>query len=77
MQPYVFENLPPEFDRLKFQSAILRPITERLLRSVQLSHGMRVLDLGSGVGDVALLAAEQVGPSGDVVGVDRDPRSVT
>ena len=73
---YVFENLPPEFDRLKFQSAILRPITERLLRSVELSEGMRVLDLGSGVGDVALLAAERVGPSGAVVGIDRDPRSV-
>lgn len=73
---YVFENLPPEFERLKFQSAILRPITERLLRSVELSGGMRVLDLGSGIGDVALLAAERVGPSGAVVGIDRDPRSV-
>ena len=31
---------------------------------------MRVLDVGSGVGDVALLAAELVGPSGSVVGTD-------
>jgi ubiquinone/menaquinone biosynthesis C-methylase UbiE len=34
---------------------------------------MRVLDVGSGLGDVAFLAAELVGPSGHVVGVDRSP----
>lgn len=31
---------------------------------------MKVLDLGSGAGDVALLAADLVGPRGHVVGVD-------
>jgi SAM-dependent methyltransferase len=34
---------------------------------------MSVLDLGSGVGGVSLLAAEIVGPRGRVTGVDRDP----
>jgi SAM-dependent methyltransferase len=34
-------------------------------------EGMRVLDVGSGVGDVALLAAELVGEAGVVVGTDR------
>jgi SAM-dependent methyltransferase len=33
---------------------------------------VRVLDLGSGVGDVVLLAADIVGPGGRVVGLDRD-----
>jgi ubiquinone/menaquinone biosynthesis C-methylase UbiE len=37
---------------------------------------MRVLDLGAGSGDVAFLVAEAVGPSGSVVGVDREERSV-
>jgi SAM-dependent methyltransferase len=32
---------------------------------------MRVLDVGSGAGDVAFLAAELVGETGEVVGVDR------
>jgi SAM-dependent methyltransferase len=32
---------------------------------------MRVLDVGSGVGDVALLASELVGETGEVIGVDR------
>ena len=31
---------------------------------------MRVLDVGSGAGDVTLLLAELVGPQGRVVGVD-------
>ena len=35
------------------------------------------MDLGSGVGDVALLAARLVGPSGEVVGVEFDSRSIS
>jgi ubiquinone/menaquinone biosynthesis C-methylase UbiE len=34
--------------------------------------GMRVLDLGCGMGDVALLAAGLVGTTGHVTGIDRD-----
>src|SRR5262245_58518228 len=37
---------------------------------------MRVLDLGSGAGDVALLVGELVGPTGSVLGLDRSPQSV-
>jgi SAM-dependent methyltransferase len=37
---------------------------------------MRVLDVGSGMGEVALLAAEMVGPQGEVVGTDRVPEIV-
>jgi ubiquinone/menaquinone biosynthesis C-methylase UbiE len=32
---------------------------------------MRVLDVGSGAGDVAFLAAALVGAAGEVVGIDR------
>lgn len=35
--------------------------------------GMKVLDVGSGAGDVALLVADLVGQSGSVIGVDIDP----
>jgi ubiquinone/menaquinone biosynthesis C-methylase UbiE len=37
---------------------------------------MRVLDLGSGAGDVAMLAARLVGSDGEVVGVERDAGAV-
>jgi phospholipid N-methyltransferase len=35
-----------------------------------ITTGMRVLDLGSGAGDVAFLTAEMVGPTGEVIGID-------
>jgi ubiquinone/menaquinone biosynthesis C-methylase UbiE len=37
---------------------------------------MKVLDIGSGVGDVSLLAARMVGSDGSVLGVDRTSSSV-
>ena len=37
---------------------------------------MRVLDIGSGMGDVAIIAAELVGPTGSVVSIDIDQASV-
>ena len=36
----------------------------------------RVLDLGSGVGDVALAVANRVGPTGSVLGIDRSPSAL-
>jgi cyclopropane fatty-acyl-phospholipid synthase-like methyltransferase len=42
--------------RLQTQAKILRPITERLLRSAGIRPGMRVLDLGTGAGDAAMTA---------------------
>ncbi len=47
-------------------------MTERLLIDAGLGPGMRVLDVGCGRGDVALLAATLVGAQGEVVGIDRD-----
>jgi SAM-dependent methyltransferase len=58
------------------QAAILRTITERLLQSTGIGSGMRVLDLGCGAGDVLMLAAELVDPSGSVVGIDRSPQVI-
>ena len=58
------------------QGRVLRPYTEKFFRSAGISPGMRVLDLGSGVGDVALLVADIVGPGGRVVGLDRDPAAL-
>ena len=70
---YVLGRSPEEYARLTLQARILRPHTERFFRAAGLAPGMRVLDLGCGMGDVAMLAADIVGPSGHVVGIDRDP----
>jgi ubiquinone/menaquinone biosynthesis C-methylase UbiE len=69
--PYILGHSPDEVRRLTVQAAALKPITERLLREAGLAAGMRVLDLGCGTGDVAILAAKLVGPKGAVVGIDR------
>jgi 2-polyprenyl-3-methyl-5-hydroxy-6-metoxy-1,4-benzoquinol methylase len=66
-----------EFRRLKFQGELFRDFTEDFLRRAGLAPGMRVLDIGCGVGDVSLLAAEFVGPSGAVFGIDRSKEAIT
>jgi 2-polyprenyl-3-methyl-5-hydroxy-6-metoxy-1,4-benzoquinol methylase len=73
---YVLGSRDAEHDRLIRQAARLAPITERLFREAGIGPGQRVLDLGSGVGDVTMLVARLVGPSGEVVGVERDSRSI-
>ena len=65
-----------EQDRLIRQAAIITPITERLFREAGIRSGQRVLDLGSGMGDVAMMVARLVGPSGKVIGVERDANSI-
>jgi ubiquinone/menaquinone biosynthesis C-methylase UbiE len=73
---YVLGHSESEIRRLISQAAIVRPITERLLRTAGVGRGMRVLDLGCGAGDVSMLAAALVGPSGSVIGIDRSPQVV-
>jgi len=65
-----------EHERLLRQAVWVAPHTEHLFRSAGIGPGQRVLELGSGLGDVALIAARLVGASGEVVGVERDPRSL-
>jgi len=69
-------NTDDEHGRLARQAARFGPYTERLFRDAGIGAGMRVLELGSGAGDVAMLVARLVGPSGEVVGVERDARSI-
>jgi len=45
-------------------------LNHRLIADARVRPGMHVLDLGSGTGYPALLAAQTVGPNGSVVGID-------
>src|SRR5215471_15388515 len=65
-----------EQNRLIRQARLLGPATERLFRDAGISIGQRVLDIGSGLGDVSLIIARLVGPSGSVTGVERNAASV-
>ena len=73
---YALGSTDAEHARLIRQANWLAPHTERLFRDAGIGRGQRVLDLGSGVGDVSLIAARIVGPTGAVVGIERDPRSL-
>src|SRR4029079_2988532 len=52
------------------------PMTRQYFCRAGIEAGMRVLDIGSGAGDVAFLAAEIVGPTGTIVGSDRSATAV-
>jgi SAM-dependent methyltransferase len=76
MNTYALGSQKHEQNRLEHQASMLDEITERFLRRAGLEPGMRVLDVGCGLGDVAMAAARIVGPDGDVVAIDRDPAMV-
>lgn len=73
---YALGHSSRELDRLSFQGTVLAPYTRQLLTEAGLTAGMRVLDVGSGSGDVSFLAADLVGSNGYVLGVDRSPAAV-
>ncbi len=48
----------------------IRPLGDAALTALDLTPGLRVLDVGCGCGDTTLAIAERVGPAGRVLGVD-------
>src|SRR5215467_14746143 len=75
-QIYVFGRSAGEAQTIQQLAQILAPVTRQFLEQAGLCAGMRVLEVGSGAGDVALLAAELVGPTGRVIGVDNNQASL-
>lgn len=73
---YVLGHGSDEHRRLMLQSRFVGDLTEWLFARAGLAKGMSVLDVGCGAGDVSILAAAFVGPSGNVLGVDQSPDSV-
>jgi len=70
MDGYVLGHTDAELKRLATQARLIDPITKRFLVSAGIKKGMRILDVGSGAGDVAILLAGLVGPKGEIVGTD-------
>lgn len=63
-----YDALAVTFDR--FSQRFTEPTAARLLELARVVDGHRLLDIGTGTGIVALLAAHRVGAKGHVTGVD-------
>ncbi len=70
---YTLGRTSHETTRLIEQSRIYGASTQHLCKRAGITDGMRVLEIGSGAGDVTLTLAELVGPAGQVIGVDVNP----
>jgi len=74
---YVLGHSDHELNRLRAQARFLEPVTRQFLCEAGIAQGMRVLDVGSGAGEVAFLASELVGETGTVLGTDKASTAVT
>lgn len=73
---YPFPRSNAETERLIRQSRMYAGMTRTLFREAGIGPGMKVLDVGSGAGDVSFIASELVGPEGEVIGIDINPQPV-
>jgi len=74
--PYELGHEADELERLNVQGRALAAPSRVLLEAAGLGDGMRVLDLGSGAGDMSFVVADVVGSAGEVVGIERAPEPV-
>jgi 2-polyprenyl-3-methyl-5-hydroxy-6-metoxy-1,4-benzoquinol methylase len=73
---YAMGRTEAERARLSQQDRVFAPHSENLFRQAGIREGMRVADIGCGVGDSTTLLARIVGPAGSVIGVDQDASSL-
>lgn len=76
-RPYVLGHSDHELGRLGRQAELVDSFTREYLVTAGVKPGMRVLDVGSGAGDVAFLAAALTAPGGHVVGTDTATAAVS
>ena len=67
---YTMGRSESETERLIKQSQLYDDVTRRFFLRSGIAKGMKVLDVGSGAGDVALTLSEFVGAEGTVISVD-------
>src|SRR3954466_722980 len=71
---YVLGTHDEEVARLGLQHLVWRPIASDCWRRAGITIGSRVLDVGAGPGYATIDLAEIVGPTGEVLGVERSAR---
>ena len=71
--PWQVGSSAPEVYEPELVPAVFGPWASRVVALANPQPGERVLDVACGTGIVARAAAERVGPSGQVVGLDLNP----
>lgn len=69
---YPIETRSGEIERLHIQGAAMAPDTQQLLDLIGVAEGWSCLDIGCGPGGITKLLSDKVGPSGRVVGLDKN-----
>jgi SAM-dependent methyltransferase len=69
---YALGRTPEEYERLRAQARMWEPAAGRLFDRAGLAPGATCLDAGCGPGETMRSMAERVGPTGRVLGMDRD-----
>src|SRR6476619_5005049 len=70
---YLLGHGEAEEARLKRQIADLAPDSDAQFEKIGINAGERILDLGCGTGGVLHLLSKRVGPTGSVLGIERNP----
>ena len=73
---YILGSDDLELARIDQQANAIAGPTEMLLRAARIGGSMRVLDVGTGMGHVAMQVAGLLGPDGSVLGIDQSERMV-
>jgi ubiquinone/menaquinone biosynthesis C-methylase UbiE len=68
---YVISEL--NLERQKLLAKVLAPVTDRLLRVLQLPSGARCLDLGCGIGETTRQLARMLDKPNEIVGLELNP----
>jgi SAM-dependent methyltransferase len=71
---YLLGHEAAEVEHLVAQAEVYAPEAEQLLDIIGLASGASAIDVGCGVLGILHLLPARVGPSGRVVGLDREPR---
>lgn len=71
---YVLGTNDEELERLGLQHRVWRPTVLECWRRAGISFGSRVLDVGAGPGYATMDLAELVGPTGEVLAIERSAR---
>src|SRR5262245_44785064 len=73
---YILATGGKDVKRLRLLHEVYGPGTEALFHRVGLREGLRVVEIGCGSGNIACWVAQQVGPSGSVIGIDVSPQQI-